>query len=52
MSVQVDRYTTSKFILKDDAAVEYIKKIVDIISDGNISEKKCLGLDIFCSKLF
>jgi len=37
MSVQVDRYTTSKFILKDDAAVEYIKKIVDIISDGNIS---------------
>lgn len=37
MSVQVDRYTTSKFILKDDAAVEHIKKIVDIISSGNVS---------------
>ena len=37
MSVQVDRYTTSKFILKDDAAVEHIKKIVEIISSGNLS---------------
>lgn len=37
MSVTVDRYTTSKFILKDDAAVEHIKKIVDIISSGNVS---------------
>lgn len=36
MSVTVDRYTTSKFILKDDAAVEHIKKIVDIISKGNL----------------
>ena len=37
MSIQVDRYTTSKFILKDDAAVEHIKKIVDVISSGNLS---------------
>lgn len=37
MSIQVDRYTTSKFILKDDAAVEHIKKIVEIISSGNLS---------------
>ena len=37
MSVTVDRFTTSKFILKDDAAVEYIKKIVDVISSGNVS---------------
>ena len=37
MSVTVDRYTTSKFILRDDAAVEYIKKVVDIISSGDVS---------------
>ena len=37
MSIQVDRYTTSKFVLKDDAAVEHIKKIVEIISSGNLS---------------
>jgi hypothetical protein len=37
MSVTVDRYTTSKFILKDDAAVEYINKIVDLLSEeGNL----------------
>lgn len=34
MSVTVDRYTTSKFILKDDAAVEHIKKIVSLLSKG------------------
>lgn len=34
MSVTVDRYTTSKFILKDDAAVEHIKKIVDLLAAG------------------
>jgi hypothetical protein len=36
MSVTVDRYTTSKFVLKDDESVEYIKKIVEIISKGNL----------------
>jgi hypothetical protein len=37
MSVTVDRYTTSKFILKDDAAVEHIKKIADLIAkEGNL----------------
>jgi hypothetical protein len=37
MSVTVDRYTTSKFILKDDAAVEYINKIVDLLAEeGNL----------------
>lgn len=36
MSVTVDRYTTTKFVLKDDAAVEHIKKIVSIISKGNL----------------
>jgi hypothetical protein len=36
MSVTVDRYTTSKFVLKDDAAVEHIKKIVSLISKGNL----------------
>lgn len=36
MSVTVDRYTTSKFVLKDDAAVEHIKKIVNLISKGNL----------------
>lgn len=37
MSITVDRYTTSKFILKDDAAVEYINKIVDLLAEeGNL----------------
>ena len=34
MSVTVDRYTTSKFMLKDDAAVEHIKKIVNLLNKG------------------
>ena len=34
MSVTVDRYTTSKFMLKDDTAVEHIKKIVNLLSKG------------------
>lgn len=38
MSVSVDRYTTSKFILKDDAAVEHIKRLVGLMRDeSNLS---------------
>lgn len=33
MSVSVDRFTTSKFILKDDEAVAHIKKLVDLLQD-------------------
>ena len=38
MSVTVDRYTTSKFILKDENAVEHIKMLVDLLQDeSNLS---------------
>lgn len=33
MSVSVDRYTTSKFILKDDEAVAHIKNLVELLQD-------------------
>lgn len=47
MSVTVDSYTTSKFILKDDAAVEYIKKIVSTIAEGNSLQTGYLAKDAY-----
>lgn len=37
MSVTVDRYTTSKFVLKDDESVAYIQKLVNLLQEeGNL----------------
>lgn len=37
MSVTVDRYTTSKFILNDDDSVAYIQKLVELLQEeGNL----------------
>jgi hypothetical protein len=49
MSVTVDRYTTSKFILKDDAAVEHIKKIVDLLAAGESLQSGYLSSDSYIS---
>jgi hypothetical protein len=35
MSCSIDRFTTTKFILKDDAAVNYIKSLVHLMQDEN-----------------
>jgi hypothetical protein len=45
MSVTVDRYATSKFILKDDAAVDHIKKIVDLLKLGQYLHTGYLSSD-------
>jgi len=45
MSVTVDRYTTSKFILKDDDAAQYIKKIVDLLKLGQYLHTGYLSSD-------
>ena len=49
MSVTVDRYTTSKFILKDDAAVDHIKKIVDLLAAGESLQSGYLSSDSYIS---
>jgi hypothetical protein len=35
MSCSIDRFATTKFILKDDAAVNYIKSLVHLMQDEN-----------------
>jgi hypothetical protein len=35
MSCSIDRFATTKFILKDDAAVNYIKSLVYLMQDEN-----------------
>lgn len=47
MSVSDDRYTTSKFILKDDAAVEYIKRLVDLMKDESNLSSGYLASDAY-----
>jgi len=45
MAFSSDDYLTSKFTLKDDAAVERIKKIVSILAEGNALRRGWLSDD-------
>ena len=47
MSVTVDDYTTSKFILKDDAAVAYIQRLVDLLQDESALSSGYLSSDAY-----
>lgn len=51
MTVSIDRYSTSKFILKDDKAVEYIKFLVELTNDNSNLVTGKLNKEIGCSKL-
>lgn len=45
MSFSSDHYITSRFTLKDDAAVERIKKIVSLLAEGNALRRGWLSDD-------
>lgn len=48
MFLQVDRYTTSKFILKDDESVFYIKTLVELLQDhSNLSMGSVIENDYY-----
>jgi len=48
MGVQVDNYCTTSFILKDEKAVEYIKKLCELLSDESNLFNGYLSSDAWC----
>ena len=48
MGVQVDNFCTTSFILKDKEAVEYIKKLCELLSDDSNLHMGYLSSDSWC----
>jgi vacuolar-type H+-ATPase subunit I/STV1 len=48
MGVQVDNYCTTSFVLKDEKAVEYIKKLCELLSDESNLYTGYLSSDAWC----
>ena len=48
MGVQVDNYCTTSFILKDEEAVNYIKKLCNLLIDEDNLQMGYLAEDAYC----
>ena len=48
MGVQVDNYCTTSFILKDEEAVKYIRRLCKLLEDGESLHMGYLSQEAYC----